>query len=98
MKTLLRVGLLLTPLVLVGLIPISGITAEDSDAKALFDLTEVLVVFGTQVFQGIRHRFHVAFRPGGGKQHPPEVWDRCKNSFSIGVTGFAFGLVERNER
>ena len=36
MKTLLRVGLLLTPLVLVGLIPILGITAEDSDAKALF--------------------------------------------------------------
>ncbi len=37
MKTLLRVGLLLTPLVLVGLIPISGITAEESDAKALFE-------------------------------------------------------------
>ncbi|MEE9526560.1 MAG: hypothetical protein V3W07_02745 [Syntrophobacteria bacterium] len=37
MKTLLRVGLLLTPLVFVGLIPISGITAEDGDAKALFE-------------------------------------------------------------
>ncbi len=37
MKTLLRVGLLLTPLVLVGLIPISGITAKESDAKALFE-------------------------------------------------------------
>ena len=37
MKVLLRVGLLLTPLVLVGLIPISGITAEESDAKALFE-------------------------------------------------------------
>ena len=37
MKTLLRVGFLLTPLVLVGLIPISGVTAEDSDAKALFE-------------------------------------------------------------
>ena len=37
MKTLLRVGLLLTPLVLVGLIPILGITAEESDAKALFE-------------------------------------------------------------
>ncbi|MGB6281947.1 MAG: hypothetical protein WBF55_07830 [Syntrophobacteria bacterium] len=37
MKTLLRVGLLLTPLVLVGLIPISGIKAEESDAKALFE-------------------------------------------------------------
>ena len=37
MKSLLIVGLLLTPLVLVGLIPILGITAEDSDAKALFE-------------------------------------------------------------
>ena len=37
MKTLLRVGLLLTPLVVVGLIPISAITAEESDAKGLFE-------------------------------------------------------------
>ena len=37
MKTLLRVGLLLTPLVVVGLIPIAGITAEESDAKGLFE-------------------------------------------------------------
>jgi len=37
MKTLLRVGLLLTPLILVGLIPVSGITAEESDAKTLFE-------------------------------------------------------------
>ncbi len=37
MQTLLRVGLLLTPLVVVGLIPISGITAEESDAKGLFE-------------------------------------------------------------
>jgi cytochrome c5 len=37
MKTLLRVGLLLSPLVLVGLIPISGITAEESGAKAVFE-------------------------------------------------------------
>ena len=37
MKALLRVGLLLTPLILVGLIPVSGITAEESDAKTLFE-------------------------------------------------------------
>ena len=37
MKTLLRVGLFLTPLVVVGLIPFSGITAEESDAKGLFE-------------------------------------------------------------
>jgi cytochrome c5 len=37
MKTLLRVGLLLTPLVVVGLIPIAAITAEESDAKGLFE-------------------------------------------------------------
>ena len=37
MQTLLRVGLLLTPLVMVGLIPISGITAQESDAKGLFE-------------------------------------------------------------
>ena len=37
MKTLLRVGLLLTPLVVVGLIPISAITAEESDAKGIFE-------------------------------------------------------------
>jgi hypothetical protein len=37
MQTLLRAGLFLTPLVLVGLIPLMGITAEESDAKALFE-------------------------------------------------------------
>ena len=37
MQTFLRVGLLLAPLVLVGLIPIMGITAEESDAKGLFE-------------------------------------------------------------
>ena len=37
MKTLLRVGLLLTPLAVVGLIPISAITAEESDAKGIFE-------------------------------------------------------------
>ena len=37
MKTLLRVGLFLTPLVVVGLISVSGITAEESDAKAVFE-------------------------------------------------------------
>jgi hypothetical protein len=37
MKTMLRVGLLLTSLVLVGLIPLTGITAEDGDAKAVFE-------------------------------------------------------------
>jgi hypothetical protein len=37
MKTLLRVGLLLTPLIVVGLISISSITAEVSDAKGLFE-------------------------------------------------------------
>ena len=37
MKTLLKVGLLLTPLVVVGLIPISAITAEESDAKGIFE-------------------------------------------------------------
>jgi cytochrome c5 len=37
MKILLRVGLFLTPLVVVGLISVSGITAEESDAKAVFE-------------------------------------------------------------
>ncbi|MGD8255340.1 MAG: hypothetical protein PVJ11_00930 [Syntrophobacterales bacterium] len=37
MKTLLRAGLFLAPLVLVGMIPIMGITAEESDAKGLFE-------------------------------------------------------------
>ena len=37
MKILLRVGLFLTPLVVVGLISVSGITAEESDAKGLFE-------------------------------------------------------------
>ncbi|MGW8221940.1 MAG: hypothetical protein ACWGP1_07315 [Syntrophobacteria bacterium] len=37
MKTLLRVGLFLTPLVVVGLISVSAITAEESDAKAVFE-------------------------------------------------------------
>ncbi len=37
MKILLRVGLFLTPLVVVGLISVSAITAEESDAKAVFE-------------------------------------------------------------
>jgi cytochrome c5 len=37
MKILLRVGLCLTPLVVVGLISVSGMTAEESDAKAVFE-------------------------------------------------------------
>lgn len=37
MKILLRVGLFLTPLVVVGLISVLGITAEESDAKAVFE-------------------------------------------------------------
>ena len=37
MKKCLRIGLLLLPLVLVGLIPVSGITADNSDAKGLFE-------------------------------------------------------------
>ena len=37
MKTLLRVGLLIPPLLVVGLIPISGTTAENSDVKAIFE-------------------------------------------------------------
>ena len=37
MQTLLRVGLFLAPLVLVGLIPIMGITAEETDSKGLFE-------------------------------------------------------------
>ena len=37
MQTLLRVGLFLASLALVGMIPIMGITAEDSDAKGLFE-------------------------------------------------------------
>lgn len=37
MKTLLRIGLFLTPLVVVGLISVSAITAEESDAKAVFE-------------------------------------------------------------
>jgi cytochrome c5 len=37
MKTLLRVGLFLTPLVVVGLISVSAITAEESDDKAVFE-------------------------------------------------------------
>ena len=32
-----RIGLLLLPLVVVGLIPVSGVTAENSDAKALVE-------------------------------------------------------------
>ena len=37
MQTLLRAGLFLASLVLVGMIPIMGITAEESDAKGLFE-------------------------------------------------------------
>ena len=37
MKTLLRAGLFLASLFLVGMIPIMGITAEESDAKGLFE-------------------------------------------------------------
>jgi len=37
MKILLRAGMFLTPLVVVGLISVSGITAEESDAKGLFE-------------------------------------------------------------
>ena len=37
MKTLLRVGLLLAIVLLVGLIPISGIGAENRDVKAIFE-------------------------------------------------------------
>ena len=37
MQTLLRVGLFLASLALVGMIPIMGITAEESDAKSLFE-------------------------------------------------------------
>jgi cytochrome c5 len=37
MKTLLKVGLVLTPLVVVGLILVSGTRAEESDAKAVFE-------------------------------------------------------------
>ena len=37
MKTLLRIGLLLTSLLVVDLIPISGMTAENSDVKAIFE-------------------------------------------------------------
>lgn len=36
MQTLLRVGLFLTPLVVIALISVSGITAEESGAKGLF--------------------------------------------------------------
>lgn len=36
MQTLLRVGFFLIPMVVVGLIPISSIQAEDNDAKVLF--------------------------------------------------------------
>ena len=37
MQTLLRVGFFLILVVVVGLIPISSIQAEDSDAKGLFE-------------------------------------------------------------
>ena len=37
MKTLLRVGLFLTPLAVVGLISVSGITADEIDAMGLFE-------------------------------------------------------------
>ena len=37
MEKCLRIGLLLVPLVVVGLIPVSGITADNSDAKGLFE-------------------------------------------------------------
>jgi len=37
MEKCLRIGLLLVPLVVIGLIPMSGITAENSDAKGLFE-------------------------------------------------------------
>ena len=37
MQTMLRAGLLLASLVLVGLLPIKGITADESDAKGLFE-------------------------------------------------------------
>ena len=37
MEKCLRIGLLLLPLVVVGLIPVSGITADNSDTKPLFE-------------------------------------------------------------
>ena len=37
MKTLLRVGLLLAFYLVVGLVPISAMTAENSDVKAIFE-------------------------------------------------------------
>ena len=37
MEKCLRIGLLLVSLVIVGLIPVSGITADNSEAKALFE-------------------------------------------------------------
>lgn len=37
MKTCLRIGLLLVALVVVGLIPVSGIAADMSEAKDLFE-------------------------------------------------------------
>lgn len=37
MQTFLRTGLFLAPLVFVGLLSVMGITAEESDAKGLFE-------------------------------------------------------------